>query len=501
MLTDAFPSRREDRSALADTRRAEADLLALRGEMQAAEAGYRLAERQYEHLLERSAVRPDDRQGLATVRSHLGELQLTLGRPDLAAASHRAALELLQGLAADFPKQPRYRREMARAHHGIAKVHHQRGELPAAEEACRREVAIDRVLVDEIPGDHAHRVDLSTSVMSLGVVFKMQVKLDQAEAAYDESVELQERLVAEFPNVPRYRHMLSTSLGNLSLLLTVRDDLAGARRAGRRAASLRQELSGNHPDVPEYRHDLAGSTRNLGLLAFKDGDWLAAEQAGRDALTHWQDLAAAHPDVPLYRTYVGIGCADVARALQARGLPRQATGLCERSVRTLTEVVRRVPRQAVARRELAEALTLRARLLRDSDRPLAAAFELVRAAEREPQVAGDRLVAAADAFLESGFPSWALVHLERAAAGDDADVRFASACRLARCASLNDVCRPDLARRAMAILQKLQGEGYFADASHRARMGNDAALGNLGRRPDFPAVFCSAADPPAASDP
>jgi hypothetical protein len=278
-------------------------------------------------------------------------------------------------------------------------------------------------------------------------------KTKEAHEAFERARVLASQLVADAPNSADYQSTLADILSNEGMLLmsqainqdeTVKDPgkLKEAQAAHRRALEVRKVLSQAQPGNTDLLVNLASSFNHLGNTFQLQGEsgFADAELNYREALGLLEPLAVAFPGVPGHRRDMAqiVHNLNELHAKQKRW--DQAETLARRAVDDFTRLEKNFPTVPDHSAELSTALERLANTLR------------LQGKEAE---ANDRDYAAAIA-AERASTLW----------NDPAQ-------------------REEWAVKAVAALQRLRTERFFADPRHRERLANEPALQNLRSRSEY----------------
>jgi serine/threonine protein kinase len=282
---------------------------------------------------------PEYRKDLATSHNGLALELGNLGKWAEAESANRAALSIQKRLVADFPDVPEYRRELANSHNNLGLLLSDLGKVVEAEASYRAAIAIRERLATDFPAVPLHRRNLAGSQNNLGNLLSKLGKGGEAEAAYRAALDIQERLVADFPTAPDYRVYLARHHNNLGVLLADLGKLAEAEAAHCAALAIKERLVADFPAVPQHRLELASSQNNLGIVLSKLGKRAEAEAAYRAALGIQERLAADFPAMPEYRerlagmhNNLGSVLKNLGKVAEAEAAYRAAIAIRERLV-------------------------------------------------------------------------------------------------------------------------------------------------------------------------
>jgi tetratricopeptide (TPR) repeat protein/tRNA A-37 threonylcarbamoyl transferase component Bud32 len=506
--------------------------------LEEAEHAFRDARDRLEAL---AAQQPDDLD-LADLRAHahteLGDLCLLQGRVDEAGREFELALGLRRRVADARPDSPEHRWPLAQSIGNVGAYHSRSGRHAEAVGHFRQSAEIVRGLLGRFPKNAILLDDLATGEGNLGVSLVNLGRWADAELHLREAVKLRRRLAEEFPGVAKFGTGHLTALTNLATMLkkarrpreageafaeaeAAADDVARRfpndpetlsqsadlwsnhglflKQAGRldeaerslvKARDAVRGLAERHPDAVVYRERLGTFQLNLaGVLsqARRDG----AEREYRAALAVREELAARFPDRVRYA--VDAAAVRVALGEHLPRVSRAEEGLAEvgRAIELLHRAAPDPRASPEVRTALREAHVRRADLLVELRRGREAVGDWDRAVELSDGNArqGHRLVRA-EVLARMGETGRAVAEAEAVLAepgGPDAKL-LGVACVFSLASADGNrpaKARETFARRAMELLRRAQGGGYFTTAERIGYARNDKDLNPLRPREDF----------------
>jgi serine/threonine-protein kinase len=450
---------------------------------------------------------PDNREyrrGLAFCYNNAGIVYRALGRAGDAEAAYRKSLALQQEMADANPADARAQYDLAFAHRNLAFWLVGRDRFAEAGEHEGKALTILQALVDADKGNAEYLHDLADALHKLGFVYDQTGRGPQAGDTYREALALRERLHREHPLNPRYQDDLGWSHYNLGGWYRAAREPRKAEAAYQSAVEAFQKAADARPSVPDYQDNLAHALNGLGLLYQATGKPEKAPALFRRALDVLERLSKRYPANAGYAVQLGGHSCNMGRWLVNNGDPKEALGWFDKAQAALEGVRRRDPGNADARRFLfvthwqrADALLKlerSAESLQEWDRTLAlSATEDERATTRVSQ---------AHTLARSGKYHQAAPVAEelagRPTTRDFVAYRAARVLSLASAAVGQDAHRPaaerqQLAERyaagAVALLRRLQSQGYFKNPSNVTYLEKDKDLDPLRGRDDFKKVL------------
>jgi tetratricopeptide (TPR) repeat protein len=242
--------------------------------------------------------------------------------------------------------------------------------------------------------------------------------------------------------------------------------------------------------VPRYREQLAVNHNTLGCLLRELGRLAEAEAAHRRSLALQEKLAAEFSAVPRYQVQLAGSLVNSGHLLRKQQRPAEALSRTDRALALLQALRRREPRDPTTRQSLCGAHAGRAQALDDLRRHREALADWDRALELSPPAERPAAqLARARSRLLAGKAAEAVADVE-ALARDRATpgfILYNAACVYALAAALPDGPgrREGYAGRALALLRRAQGAGFFKDRRNVGHLKRDTDLEALRTRDEF----------------
>jgi serine/threonine protein kinase/tetratricopeptide (TPR) repeat protein len=474
-LAAEFPAFPDHRHLLVQSHINLGVLLGNLGKRQQAERELRAALAMQEKLVADFPSVPIYRLDLVKGYMNLGNVLTTLGKPDEAETHYRAARDASKHLVAEFPNNPKYRHHLAQCHIELGAVLDGLGKQTEAETEFRAAIKIGKPLVAECPTVRSYREDLANCHFHLGYLLHAGFgRLAQAESQYRAAIAIRKKLVDEFRAVTGYRSQLAASRNSLGVLLKTLGKPDQAETEQRAALDIRKTLVAEFPAVPAYRHDLAASHNNLGTLLRVQGKRQQAERELRAALAMQEKLVADFPAGPDYGIALGGSLCNLGHLVRQDGRRNDALVLYARAITTLTQLVRKEPALATARRFLRNSHEGRASTLDQLERYKEAAEDWARALNLAPmnEKTGFRLLLMRSRVL-AGQITAALEDADLLARSESGNLVYdcASVYALAHAGTRDD----KQAVRAVELLRRAIARG-FRDVAHLKKNSNFASL-------------------------
>ncbi len=406
----------------------------------------------YQAVLEQ-ADNPDPAVRLDTAYAYMqmGEIQHLLGQRAPAVENYRRAMALLEALPDDTRSQSSSQHMLASCHGRLADHDLDTGKREEALRHGRQAFAILDQLAREQPDNRDWQNGLARSEHHLGVLYGAGGRPQESEKHYQRAIAIRTELVRAHPKIESYQAELAETYVNLATVESVLGRPAAARALNDKAIATLQPLNDRNPEVVTYALSLAGAYSNAGL------------------------------------------------ALKSMGKPADALKRLARAIDLAEAVLVQEPRHATARYRAFNAHGARAQVYEQIGRWADAVKDWDRVVELDsdtrPWV---RRVLRAAALARSGEHVRATA--ESQVMDKDAEVtaegRYNLACVCAlsigatskddRLASTERVALAErYAARAVALLQKVEAQGYFKDAQRAKALATDEDLLALRGRADF----------------
>jgi tetratricopeptide (TPR) repeat protein len=401
----------------------------------------------------KQADNPDPAVRLDTAFAYLqtGEIQQLLGQPALAKENFWKAVTLLEELPAADRDLPESRIRLAVCHSHLATLAGNAGQWKEAERHYRTAFTLRERLALEQPDNPTWQNELARAEHSLAVLCQFTKRLPEAETHYLRAVAIRTLLIAVYPQVEDYQAQLAESHLNLVVVYGLLGRRPESQAANDKGIGILRVLTDRHPEVVDYQLSLAGALSNTGL------------------------------------------------GLMIRGKPRDALALLTQAIKLAEAVLRHEPRHSTASTRAFSAHGARAQVNEMLGRWTEAVgdWDRVVALDRGSD-AWTRQVLRAVALARAG--EHVRATSESQALDKVADVtaegRYNLACVCAlsigharKDIRLDSAERSALAERyavqAVALLQKVQSQGYFKNAQRAKALADDADLSGLRGRADF----------------
>jgi tetratricopeptide (TPR) repeat protein len=483
------------------------------GEQQRADA---LAFYQEVAAQEREYPDPAVRRDAAKAYAQMAALQQALGEGRAAAENYGQAVALLESLPAEHRDDADTQARLAAYHYNLGAL---AGEAGRHDEAARyhaKALEIREALARAHPDDPERQAAVAGSEGRLGKAARAGGRLTQAEAHFERAAAIHGRLARAYPENGGYRHALAEDHMTLSQIYaaTGRQDAAALASVAASTLGLLGSPSGGTP-VLAVTALTPGRTDKAATARRKAEELLRVRPAG------------GRPDRPVHESAAILMYLQTGKLLKEAGASQAALGSMDRAVGVAEAWLKREPRNPVARAGGVQAHGERADLcavlerwteaVDDYDRTISLATDLggppadgtisAKDWERLNQVVGGPAVLAFR-IERAGCLACAGAHA-RAAAEAEAleaegkylqDLLSGLAVVYAQCArsARSDPRLPDrekaalaegYASRAVGLLRRLEGRGYFQSADRAAGLREHPMLRPLRDRDDFKALL------------
>jgi serine/threonine protein kinase/tetratricopeptide (TPR) repeat protein len=443
----------------------------------------------YEELTRQHGDDPDIEAERAAAFLQLGRIHDALGAHAEAQADYVHAREILSRLSDEHPRSPGYRQGLAACRDSLGCLLMDIGRVGEAETELRAAVELREALSAESPNNATLRRDLAGTRYNLARSLRRLNRREEALTAYTAAQEIQRTLSAEFPEDVTYRSDLANTYLGRGILLAQARQWQTAEVDLRAALALHQAVAAAQPESPQYAENAANACGNLAIVRAEQGDHAEAAKLDDQAMAIRQKLAADFPEIPGYALGLAGNYCNVANSLRDAGQPEASLEPYGRAIAVLSSLLQRAPNLVEGRLFLRNAHGGRARALCDLDR------------FGESLADADRALALADGPEQASFrierarvllyidPAAAITEIEAllAEANVSGGALYDAACFFTQLAQRTDL-PSDAERhatRAVALLQKARGVGFFQAPALVAHLNRDHDLDPLRARPDF----------------
>jgi serine/threonine-protein kinase len=392
---------------------------------------------------------------------------------------------------------PEVRRDAARAYGRTADVQQMLGQWEAAVANYRRAIE----LVEALPAEDRDTPDsqllLAGCYQNWGTAAAACGRPDEAERLRRKALGILERLARARPDDPAVQSELAKVEHNLGALCH-NTRPAEAERHYSRAVAIRTALLHEHPEDEGCQAALGEDCQDLGLLYRAAGRQAEASTSFVKAEALLRPLVDRHPAEVSYALSLVALYVNWSYLLVNEGRSQEALDRLDRGIRLVEAALRKEPQDSIARGRAMMAHGARAEIyeflgrvtnsLKDWDRIIELADEPGRRYWRGGRARVQAKVDHARAVAEAG----ALAARPRATGEDLYFVAhvYALAFQPARgdkklSAAQREAVAERYASRAVALLRKLQAQGYFKDPAHAKALRTGQEWQPLRGRADF----------------
>jgi tetratricopeptide (TPR) repeat protein len=459
---------------------------------------YQQAVNIFDRLAQANPSVPPYRQGLAQSRYSLGMVYLTTGRPVEAEEELGQSLELRDQLLQEQPNDSEYQKDLAQSHAGLGKLQSYRKQLKEAESSYTKALGFQMKLVQADPTVSTYQMNLADTHLNLGSLYFDGRRPKESEEQIGQSLVLWEGLAEAEPSNPDYQSRLANVHKNLGVLYQSTGRLKQAEFSYQKAMTIRAKLAREHPTISDYRSSLARSYHELGALYHDTGRLAEAEAIYRQSLEINERLARDHPDVPLYAVDHGRNYGRLGHLMKGQN-PQAALEWFDQAVRIHEAVCRQHPEHTDGRVFLSYDHWGRAQALTALERSAEALEDWDRALQLDNgRNRAERRVGRAGTLARIGSHARAVDEVEKGIEEGKpmGSKLYDAACVYSRCslAVRHDEELPSTeqgrltehyAVRALDLLTKARGAGYFTSPARIKQMESDPDLESVRSRADY----------------
>ncbi|HKI36944.1 MAG TPA: serine/threonine-protein kinase [Gemmataceae bacterium] len=453
-----------------------------------------------EDLVRERPDNPEYQVSLAKSLVGRGQLERQRGRADLTEGPLLRAVDLLEAVVRDHGDRAAYRAELAAAVNSAGALYLATDRQAAAESSFQRARDLFRSLAEAEPRVRSRRESLAAVYNNLGAACAALGHDADAVTAYESAVKLWEQFIRDSPALVSYSHGLGMTLLNLGMLHVSRGRHQEARAPLERAAATFQALIDKQPTDWVCKRDLAKAIINLGQVAYAAGRWEEAAAKAQEARPLVEAFAVGQSDSPEVAELRANAAGNRGLALRMLGRDGEALRCLDEAIDVAARALQRDGRLGVIRKNLSSLSWARGDLYAGMGRPEPALADWERAARADPGGAerarqASHLVEALRLALR-GEHARAVEDLGALTNHCDADLTPRFAWVYVRAAWLIDQSQrlapeerarltADYHRRAVALLERAESEGFFHSPEYRRRLAADPLFAPLRGRDDF----------------
>jgi tetratricopeptide (TPR) repeat protein len=233
------------------------DVLAAKGDHDAALAAYETAERNVAARAEQEPTDPRWQRDLSLAHDRIGEMLLSVGQTDLALERFRKSLAIAEARAKAEPDHADCQRDLSVTHDRIGEAHERKGDLDQALASYLSALSAAEALARREPGRLDWQWDLSASHDRVGDVLLAKGKANEALASYRSGLQIAEGLAARDPMRTSWQRDLAVSYHKVGSLEAASGNESEARELLERGREIIARLARIAAHQAQWRSDLA----------------------------------------------------------------------------------------------------------------------------------------------------------------------------------------------------------------------------------------------------
>ncbi|MBX9589474.1 MAG: hypothetical protein K2X43_09215 [Hyphomonadaceae bacterium] len=242
------------------------DVLAAKGEREAALAAYESALREAVALAEREPHNAASQRDVSITHDRIGDMLLEQAHLDLALESYRRSLAVAETLAKRDATNAVWQRDLSVAHDRIAEVLERKGDLDGALASFRTGLSLAETIARRNPERSEARWDVSASLDRIGDVLLAKGQVREALATYRRGLDLAEEAAADDPTRTGWQRDLAVSYHKVGSLEAFGGNESEARELLERGRAIIARLDRIAAYQAQWRSDLAKFDQALGNL-------------------------------------------------------------------------------------------------------------------------------------------------------------------------------------------------------------------------------------------
>jgi tetratricopeptide (TPR) repeat protein len=242
------------------------DVLAAKGEREAALAAYETAQRDAAALAEREPDIAAWQRDVSIMHDRIGDMLLELGQFPLALESYRRSLAIADTLAGRDRENAAWQRDLSVAHDRVGEALERQGDLDGALASFRAGLALAESIARRDPERAEWRWDVSVSHDRIGDVLLAKGKAADALVAYRRGLEIAEAAADGEPSRTGWQRDLAVSYHKVGSLEALGGNDSEARDLLERGRAIIARLDRIAAHQAQWRSDLAKFDQALGNL-------------------------------------------------------------------------------------------------------------------------------------------------------------------------------------------------------------------------------------------
>ena len=242
------------------------DVLAAKGEREAALAAYETAQRDAAALAEREPDNDAWQRDLSIMHDRIGDMLLEQNQLPLALESYRRGLAIAETLARRDRDNLAWQRDLSVAHDRVGEALERNGDLDGALASFRAGLALAETIARRDPERTEWRWDVSISFDRIGDALLARGKAADALAAYRRGLEIAEAAAETEPARTGWQRDLAVSYHKVGSLEALGGNDSEARELLERGRAIIARLDRIAAHQAQWRSDLAKFDQALGNL-------------------------------------------------------------------------------------------------------------------------------------------------------------------------------------------------------------------------------------------
>jgi tetratricopeptide (TPR) repeat protein len=242
------------------------DVLAAKGEREAALAAYETAQRDAAALAEREPDNAAWQRDASIMHDRIGDMLLDQDQLGPALESYRRSLAIAQTLARRDRENLAWQRDLSVAHDRVGEALERQGDLDGALASFRAGLALAETIARRDPERAEWRWDVSISLDRIGDVLLAKARAADALAAYRRGLEIAEAAADAEPARTGWQRDLAVTYHKVGSLEALGGNDSEARELFERGRAIIARLDRIAAHQAQWRSDLAKFDQALGSL-------------------------------------------------------------------------------------------------------------------------------------------------------------------------------------------------------------------------------------------
>jgi len=242
------------------------DVLASKGEREAALAAYEAAQRDGAALAQREPENPAWQRDLSITHDRIGDMLLEERHFDLALESYRRSLGIAEALAKRDPANVVWQRDLSVAHDRVGDALERKGDWDGALASFRAGLSLAEKIAEREQERTDVQWDVSISLDRVGDALLAKGKPTEALAAYRRGLEIAEDVAPTEPARTEWQRDLAVSYHKVGSVEALGGNESEARELFERGRAIIDRLDRIAAYQAQWRSDLAKFDQALGNL-------------------------------------------------------------------------------------------------------------------------------------------------------------------------------------------------------------------------------------------